>query len=77
MDNYHDFKCAHEVEIKDWQLYWSPNFVSIAMGTMVPTNVDVAFSSNVTSGNRNASSNGATESGGTIKCDGFGLSINA
>jgi hypothetical protein len=41
MDNYRDFRHAHEVEIKEWWLYWSPNFVSITMGTLVPTNVDV------------------------------------
>jgi hypothetical protein len=29
MDDYYEFKCAHELELEEWQLYWSPNYVSI------------------------------------------------
>ncbi len=32
MDDYHEFKHAHEIQIEEWQLYWSPNYVSINRG---------------------------------------------
>ncbi len=35
MDDYHEFKHAHEVWIEEWWLYWPPNYVSIIRGTIV------------------------------------------
>jgi hypothetical protein len=35
MDDYHEFMHAHKVKIKQWQLYWSPNYVSIIGMIMV------------------------------------------
>jgi hypothetical protein len=35
MDDYYEFRDAHEVEIKKWQLYWSPNYVSITKMNVV------------------------------------------
>jgi hypothetical protein len=26
MDDYHEFKCDHEIRIKKWPLYQSPNY---------------------------------------------------
>jgi hypothetical protein len=31
MDDYREFWHAHEVEIQNWQLYWSLNYVSITI----------------------------------------------
>ena len=30
MDDYHEFRRAHEVEIEAWRAHWSPAYVSIA-----------------------------------------------
>jgi hypothetical protein len=30
MDDDHEFHQVHEVEIKDWHWYWSPNYFFIA-----------------------------------------------
>jgi len=27
MDDYHEFKCDHEIRIEEWSLYQSPNYV--------------------------------------------------
>jgi hypothetical protein len=35
MNNYHEFKCDDEVEIKEWWLYWLPNYVSTIKKTMI------------------------------------------
>jgi hypothetical protein len=29
MDDYHEFKRAHEIQIEEWWLYWSLDYVSI------------------------------------------------
>jgi hypothetical protein len=34
--DYHEFKRAHEIQIKGWWLYWSPNYVSIIREIMAP-----------------------------------------
>jgi hypothetical protein len=36
MDYYHEFKHAHDIQIEEWWLYWSPNYVSIIRGIMAP-----------------------------------------
>jgi hypothetical protein len=36
MDDYHEFKCAHKVEIKEWQLYWALTYVPITIMIMIP-----------------------------------------
>ncbi len=28
MDDYHEFKCTHEIQIKEWQVYRCLNYVS-------------------------------------------------
>jgi hypothetical protein len=37
MDDYHEFKYTHEVEIMEWRLYWAPNYVSITIMIMIPS----------------------------------------
>jgi hypothetical protein len=43
MDDYHEFKHAHEVWIEEWWLYWSPHYVSIIRGTIVVPSVIPTF----------------------------------
>ena len=35
MDDYHEFRRAHVVEIEAWRHHWSPNYVSITYGSRV------------------------------------------
>ncbi len=57
MNDYHEFKCAHDAQIENNQLYWSPNFVNIIGGSMTQTFVPIlngiviTFNSYSTSGN--------------------------
>jgi hypothetical protein len=37
MDDCHELKCANDVHIEEWQLYYSPNYVSITISIAVPT----------------------------------------
>ncbi len=37
MDDYHEFKHAHEIQIEEWRLYWSSNYVSITRGIVAPS----------------------------------------
>jgi hypothetical protein len=76
MDDYHEFKCAHEIQIEEWELYWSPNYVSITKGIMAPSGAMVTLSINSASGSKNASDNGTTKSGGTTKGGGVGAFIS-
>jgi hypothetical protein len=39
MGDYYKFKCTHETQIKEWWLNYSPNYVSITKGIMVPSDV--------------------------------------
>jgi hypothetical protein len=34
MGDYHEFGQTLEIKIKNWWLYWLPNYVSITTGTM-------------------------------------------
>jgi len=76
MDDYHEFKCAHEIQIEEWQLYWFPNYVSITRGIVAPSGATTIFSISSTSGNRSASGNGTTRSGGTTGGGGAGASTD-
>jgi hypothetical protein len=66
MGDYHEFKCAHEIEIEEWQLYWSPNFVSITKGIMGPKGATTTLGISSTSGSISINGSGATKSGETI-----------
>jgi hypothetical protein len=74
MDDYHEFKHAHEIQIKDWSLYWSPNYVSITKGIVAPSGAMTTLDIGSVSGSENANGNGATESGGTTRGGGVGAS---
>jgi hypothetical protein len=65
MDDYHEFKCAHEIQIEEWRLYWSPNYVSITKGIVAPSGATTIFCINSANGSRNANGR-TTGSGGTI-----------
>lgn len=32
MDDYHKLKCAREIQIQEWHLYWLFNYISIPKG---------------------------------------------
>jgi hypothetical protein len=76
MDDYHEFSCAHDIQINKWRLYWSPNYVSITMGIVAPSGATTTLGISLASGNRKASGNGVTESGGTIEGGGARASTN-
>jgi hypothetical protein len=75
MDDYHEFKRAHEIQI-EWRLYWFPNYVSITRGIVAPSGATVIPSISSTSGSGSANGNGITESGGTNGGGGVGASTN-
>jgi hypothetical protein len=75
MDDYHEFKCAHDIQIEEWQLYWSPNHVSITIGIMAPSGATTP-SINLANGSGSAIGNGAIGSGGTTKGGGARASTN-
>jgi hypothetical protein len=76
MDDYCEFMHAHEIQIEEWWLYWSPNYVSITMGIVAPIGAMVTLSISSTSGSKNASDNGTTGSGGTTRGGGARASNN-
>jgi hypothetical protein len=49
-----EFRHAHEVQIEEWQLYWSPNFVSITMGIVAPSGVMAIPNISLANGSGNA-----------------------
>lgn len=56
MDNYHKFRCAHEVQIA----YWLPNYVSITRVIMAPSvvaSIMSILSNNSTNGSGSAYGN--------------------
>ncbi len=67
MDDYHEFKCAHEIQIEEWQLYWSPNYVSITRGIVAPSGATVTHGINLTNGNGSATCSGTTGNDGTTR----------
>jgi hypothetical protein len=72
MDEYHEFKCAHKIEIKEWQLYSTPNYVSITIMIMTPSgmltipSINLTIESDTTNGNGTIKSRNV-DGGGTIK----------
>jgi hypothetical protein len=82
MDDYHEFRCAHHIQIYKWWLYWSPNYVSITRGIAAPSSATTTLGISLASGNRNANgsvvteSDGTTKSGGTTKGGGVGASTS-
>ncbi len=66
MDKYHEFKHAYEIKIKEWQLYWSSNYVFIIKGIMALSGATIIININLANGNANGS--------GTIKSGGVGAS---
>jgi len=76
MDDFHVFKCAHKIEIEEWQLYWSPNYVYITRGIMAPSGATTTLGISSTSGNGNASGSGAVRSGGTTRGGNVGASTS-
>jgi hypothetical protein len=75
MDDYHEFKHAHEIQIEECRLYWSPSYVSITRGIVAPSGATITLNNSI-SGNGSASGNGATERGGTTKGGIIGASIS-
>ncbi len=67
MDDYHEFKCAHDIQIDEWQLYWFPNYVSITRGIVALSSATTILGINLASGNKSVNGNRVTESGGTTK----------
>ncbi len=76
MDDYHEFKCAHDIQIEKWRPYWSPNYVSITIRVMAPSGATATPSINLASRSGSATSNGTIGSGGTVKGGGARASIN-
>jgi hypothetical protein len=76
MNDYHEFKSAHEIQIEEWWLYWSPNYVSITKGIVAPNGATTILDISLASGSENASGNGATRIGGTIGGGGVGASTS-
>ncbi len=74
MDDYQEFKHAHEIQIEECRLYWFPIYVSITRGIVAPSGA-TRTPNNSVSGNGNSNGNGATESGGTTKGGVIGASI--
>ncbi len=66
MNNYHEFKHAHEIQIEKWQLYWSPNYVSMIRKIVAPSGAMITSNISLTNEGRNVSGNRTTRSGGTI-----------
>jgi hypothetical protein len=59
MDDYHELKHTHYVEIKKWQLYWSFDYVSI---TRRISGVSTIHSGNLVSEKGTTNGKGATKS---------------
>jgi hypothetical protein len=64
LDEYYEFKHAHEIQIEEWWLYWSPNYVSITRGIVAPSVAMATPSISSTNGSRSAISSGNTINGG-------------
>jgi hypothetical protein len=71
MDDYHEFKCAHEVSIEERCLYWSPNYVSITRGFKATSGATISPNNNAISGSRNVSGNETIGSGGVTRSGGI------
>jgi hypothetical protein len=67
MDDYHEFKHAHEIQIEEWQLYWCPNYVYIIKGIVAPSGATTTPRISSISGSKSANGNKATKSDGIIE----------
>jgi hypothetical protein len=67
MDDYYEFMHAHDIQIEEWWLYWSPNYVSIIRGIVAPSVATTTFNISLTSESGGAIGIGAIGSGGTIR----------
>jgi hypothetical protein len=76
MDDYHEFRHAHEIQIEEWRLYCFPNDVSITRGIVALSGATTILGISSTSGSGSATNNGATKSGGITKGGGAGASIS-
>jgi uncharacterized membrane protein YgcG len=76
MDDSHEFRCAHDIHIDEWRVYWFPNYVFITRGIMALSGAMTTLGINSTSGNGSANGNGVTKSGGTTGGGGARASIN-
>jgi hypothetical protein len=65
INDYHEFKCANDVHIEEWWLYWLPNYVSITKGFLAIRGMVINLNSNVTSGSGSSNGSGTMGSGGT------------
>jgi hypothetical protein len=68
-NNYHKFRCADEVEIKEWWLYRLPNYVSIIKRSNTASGM-------LTIPNNNVASRSEGANNITIESNGIGPSIN-
>jgi hypothetical protein len=73
MDDYYEFKCAHEIQIEEWQLYWSPNYVSITKGIIAPSGAMSTPSPSLIT--RNGSVNGSGNANGYGTTRGGGMEL--
>jgi hypothetical protein len=76
INDYHEFRHAHEIQIKEWRPYWSPNYVFITMGIMAPNGATTTLSTSSASGSGNAIGSGTIGSGGIIGGGGAGASTS-
>jgi len=76
MDDYHEFRHVHDIQIEEWQLYWSSNYVSIITKIVAPSGALATFCINSASGNKSGTGTGAIESGGTTGGGGVGASFS-
>ncbi len=75
MDDYHEFRCAHEIQIKQWWLYQSPKYASIIKRIVDPSGAMIIPNISLTSGSGSVNGSGATKSGGTTTDGGVRASL--
>ncbi len=66
MDDYHEFIHAHEIQIEEWQLYQSPNYVSITRGVVAPSGATTTPSISLTNASTNTNGSEAIGTDGNI-----------
>ncbi len=62
-DDYHELWRVYEIQIEEWRLYWSPNYVSITSKIVTPSAATTTPSITLASGSGSATSSGTTRSG--------------
>ncbi|CAM6086223.1 unnamed protein product [Calypogeia fissa] len=63
MDDYHEYKKAHLVEIEAWKQHWSPQYVSMISCKTTSTQTTPSTPSTSSSGTSSTSGLGASSSG--------------